>query len=397
MPLPSSILHAIRILVALAASVSTAVAQSPVRVATWNIESVGEPGSGQYRAAALVLNRVGADVVAINEVNGNVEAGYLETLASETGYEHVVVPTTNPFGSLRNGFISRLPLRETVIHTSGSISGDGSANDLTRLIIEVVVDVPDTPIDLTLVTNHLKASTTNADEFRRACEAARFEQVVADLAGSREAFVILGDMNAVVTGPPGVPNPFVELPTGLPQSFRLGLDLREVLYREGGIINDPFHYMGRWNGPATTVLDARQMDGFQGTHVSGRRIDYILASHRLSGACAPAEVYDSADEQRGGGLPKYGDPLPPGISAAASDHLIVFADLVVPRREGSHADRDGDGDADLADAAAFQTCFTGPGRGPLAEPCRVFDVDCDDDVDFVDHAALIAAVEAGAR
>jgi len=383
----------LRALAAIAALAATAAGQPTVRVATWNIESVGQPGTGQYRAAAMILDRVGADVVALNEINGNTEAVYLEMLAAETGYSRIIVPQTNPFGSLRNAVISRLPVIDWTVHTSRSLSGDGGANDLTRLIVEVVVDVPDTPIDLTLAANHLKAGTTNADEFRRAVEAARFEQVVADLAGSRDAFVILGDLNVTLTSVPGVPNPFTEEPGGMPQSFRLGLDLRELLYRGGGIVNNPFHYLGRWHGPSTSVLDARQLDGGHGTHVSGRRIDYVVASHRLSAACPPAEVYDSADEPRGGGLPKYGDPLPPGISAAASDHLIVFADLRIPRHAGRFGDRDDDGDADLADAAALQTCFTGPDGGPLRQSCRVFDVDCDEDVDLVDFRAFAAAMD----
>ena len=43
-------------------------AQTDVRVATWNIESVGAPGSSEYSASLDVLARIAADVVALNEI-----------------------------------------------------------------------------------------------------------------------------------------------------------------------------------------------------------------------------------------------------------------------------------------------------------------------------------------
>jgi exonuclease III len=43
-------------------------ADQTVRVLTWNLETVGAKGSGEYNAALDVLQRIGADVVAMQEI-----------------------------------------------------------------------------------------------------------------------------------------------------------------------------------------------------------------------------------------------------------------------------------------------------------------------------------------
>ena len=40
-------------------------ADQALRVVTWNLETVGTPGSAPYQAVAAVLGRIEADVVAI--------------------------------------------------------------------------------------------------------------------------------------------------------------------------------------------------------------------------------------------------------------------------------------------------------------------------------------------
>jgi len=49
------------------------------------------------------------------------------------------------------------------------------------------------------------------------------------------------------------------------------------------------------------------------------------------------------------------------------------------------ADADGDDDADLADFARFQECYTGSGATTLGWPCLVFDSEDDDDIDVADY------------
>ena len=50
-------------------------------------------------------------------------------------------------------------------------------------------------------------------------------------------------------------------------------------------------------------------------------------------------------------------------------------------------DEDGDSDVDLADYAAFEACYSGPGGGVLPD-CDAADFDEDDDVDLADFATL---------
>ena len=317
---------AIALILSIATATREASADQAVRVATWNIQSVGTAGSTQYEAALAILNRIGADVVAINEVSSNADIANFQNLAAAAGYAHTVVPSSNPFGSLRNAFMSTFPILQGVVHSSASLSGDASANDITRLIVEIRVDVPGNSKDLTLVVQHWKSGTGNDDEFRRAGESFRVSQVVAPLDPLTDAFVITGDVNEEIDSVPRSPNPFTSLPSGLPGSFTLGADLVVELVGPG-IDNDPFLYLEQH----ALTLDTFQLDGSDATRpASGRRLDYILLSPVLTSVIPTTEVYDSADEGLPGGLPKFGPPLPLTTSADASDHLLVFADLTVP-------------------------------------------------------------------
>ena len=305
-------------------------AQTEVRVVTWNLQSVGTPGSVEYDAAHQILDRLGADVVAINEVNGSADVTNFESLASAAGYAHTLVPDSNPFGGLRNAFMSRLPFDGTAVHTSATLSGDGTANDLTRLIVEVRVDPGGGARQLTLVTEHWKSGTTNEDEFRRACESYRVAQTVSTLDPTFDAYVFLGDINEELDSVPRTPNPFLEAPTGLPSSFSLGADLATLLAGPG-LVNDPFHHLAATPTPDAAPIAAFQLDGSDATRrASGRRLDYVLVSASLFGGALGAEVYDSVDEGLPGGRPKVGVAPPPSASDDASDHLPVLVDLIVP-------------------------------------------------------------------
>jgi endonuclease/exonuclease/phosphatase family metal-dependent hydrolase len=268
-------------------------------------------------------------VIALNEVDATVDLAAFARLASEAGYPFTALPTSNPFGPDRNAFLSRLPILRQEIHTSASLSGQAAANDLTRLIVEITVDVPGAAQDLTLISEHWKSGFENTDELRRAVESFRIAQALAGKNPAADAFVVMGDMNAQ-QGEAASPVRFTAVPAGLPVSFSFGADI--VAQLSQGLPNDPFSFLTRQDGLKMGVLSARQKDGSLATrHVSGRRIDYILASQSLLGA--PAEIYDSRDEGLPGGLPKLGAPLPPTASIDAADHLPVFADLVLPAAE----------------------------------------------------------------
>lgn len=292
-----------------------------VRVATWNIETVGAPGTTQYNAALAILNRINADVVAINEVSSGTDELNFQSLAADAGYPFTVVASGSPFESLQNALMSRIPFAEPpIINTSVDLSGDPNANDITRYVLEVVVDIPDNPQDLTLVVQHWKSGTADDEEFRRAVESWRVMQAAVD----RDAYVIMGDVNEEIDTVPGSPDPFTSLPSGLPSSYDLGADLEAELAGPG-IANNPFYYLE----PSSSVA-AFQLDGSDVTRpASGRRLDYIFLSPSLLGGSPEAEVYDSNDEGLPGGLPKFGAPLSVSTSEDASGHLLVFSDMAV--------------------------------------------------------------------
>ena len=308
-------------------------AQTDVRVATWNIESVGAPGSDEYNASLEVLARVGADVVALNEIASAADTLNLEALASDAGYAAFVTNSGAAFGSDRNAILSKYPFAEPATeHDAPTLSGDPLANDITRKILKAVIDIPGNARDLTLVSFHWKSGTGNDDEFRRTLESIRISQSIADLDPEKDAYIVMGDINEEIDSTPRTPHPFTSLPSGLPASFSLGSDLADLLSLSG-FPNDPFTRLTGPSSPAVTPLSALQLDGADGTRpASGRRLDYILVSSALASEAPLAETYDSEDEGLPGGLPKTGTPLASSASLDASDHLLVFADITVPAR-----------------------------------------------------------------
>jgi VCBS repeat-containing protein len=316
-----------------ALGVSGARADTHVRIATWNVQTVGAEGSVGHEAMLQVLERIGADIVGINEVNGSEDPGRLNALKSRAGYDHMFLSQrAGPFGSMQNAFIlstSDFPILSEVVHTSAGLSGDAAAEDMTRDLLEITVDVPGSSIDLTLLVQHWKSGGSNEDEFRRAVESYRIAQALGSRSAGADAYVAMGDVNDELDAMPRAPNPFTSIPSGLPGSYRLGADIQAVV-SSTGLYNDPFFFLQDSAGPSMEVIDAVQLDGGDATRPSsGRRLDYLIVSPLLV-AGAQAEVYDSVDEGLPGGLPKVGSALPASTSTDASDHFLVFGDFVVP-------------------------------------------------------------------
>ncbi len=306
-------------------------AATTVRVATWNIATVGAPFTPEYDAALATLNRIDADIVGINAVDGAADVTNLQALAADAGYANVVAASGSPFGSLRCAFMVRgtLPILESMEHSSASLSGDTSANDISHLILSIKVDVAGVDRDLSLVIMHWKSGTSDTDEFRRAIESRRIAQALDSIADPGDAIIVMGDVEEEITAVPQAPNPFTMIPAELVAPYVLGSDLTASLPAPG-IVNDPFaNLRDFFNDGSLVTVPALQLDGTEATRpASGRRLDYIFVSPVLNGP-PPAETYDSADEGLGG-LPKSGSPLPPSTSSDASDHLLVFADVSVP-------------------------------------------------------------------
>ena len=304
--------------------VGSALAAESVRIATWNVETIGAQGTTQYLAAKQVLDRIDADVVAVQEIASAADETYLAYLATDLGYPHVVVAPGGPFGSDRTAFMSTFPLSPTKAWTAAELANDPQANDLTRYILSAQVTV-DRAIDpLHVAVSHWKSGSSNTDEYRRAIDSRRMAQVADTFLRQSEPYVLMGDINADIGDGPQTPAKFTSIPTGLPTSFVTGADMKSLVLGTG-LPNDPF-------GPLTalaSLVDAKQLDGTDATRPSsGRRLDYLLISPAL--ATAGAQVYDCKDENLPGGLPLHGTPLPASVCPTASDHLPVLADLVIP-------------------------------------------------------------------
>lgn len=295
-----------------------------VRIATWNVFLLGQPGSVAYEAARGVLARIDADLVALNEL-AEEDREPFAILAQDLGYDTAFLPLDNPFGEWRNAVMTRLPVRTIAAPTASSLAREDRANDLTRLPIVTTVDLPEIDGSLTVVGQHLKSGFETADRFRRAVDAHRTAQAAA-LPGP---LLVVGDLNADADDMPEDPPVWTSPPSGLPPSYRLGADIAGQIGR--GLANDAFApFIER----DLTPIYATQVDGRVATRpVSGRRIDWILASNDLVDGLQ-AEVYNTLNEGQGG-LPKSG-PVPARSAAAdASDHLPVFADVRLVESLGS--------------------------------------------------------------
>ncbi|WP_170265750.1 endonuclease/exonuclease/phosphatase family protein [Thiohalocapsa marina] len=303
-----------------------ALADQAVRVVTWNVETVGAPGSEEYDATAAVLARINANVVAVQEVVSADDVDYLGDLAFDLGYTYSVVAPYGPFGSQRTAFLSDFPITWSEDWSSAELSGDPLANDLTRYILEVELELTGDGDRLRMIVSHLKSGSSNTDEYRRAIESYRMGQAAGDPQAPDAPLVMLGDLNADVGDGPMTPEVFTSIPDDLPGDFDTGADIEAMLADEG-LLNDPF----AWLAPHGSILEATQLDGSDATRPeSGRRIDYVLADDSIRALEPLAQVYDCADEGLAGGLPLWGAPLEPVVCETASDHLPVFADLTIP-------------------------------------------------------------------
>ncbi|MFT5584366.1 MAG: endonuclease/exonuclease/phosphatase family metal-dependent hydrolase [Cognaticolwellia sp.] len=286
-----------------------------LRVATWNVESLGESGSEELSDTRAVLERLDADVYSLNEIDTGQDST-LEELANDMGYT-LLLPDDNDFGGIRNAVMTRWDVAGTTIHSSASLYP--GAKELTRWAPELRIIGPESGLEVSVLSVHLKSGFDEDDIFRRTIDAVRIGQGSAQ-AGSR--VVVMGDFNAEITDMPDEPGTWTRAPGGLPSSYELGDDLQSRLDGEG-ILSDPFQpFFDR----GLVLLEASQLDGDLGTRPrSGRRIDYVLTTLHSTGA----QIFDCMDEHLEGSLPLAGDSVGRGVCEDASDHLPVFADLTL--------------------------------------------------------------------
>jgi endonuclease/exonuclease/phosphatase family metal-dependent hydrolase len=287
---------------------------------------LGAAGTADHDSVRDILDRIDADVVALQEIDSADSAGSpndVQDLATSLGYPHVYIAPVNasgdfkaPFdGDLRVAVISRYPFLST-----GAIRSPENMRELTRLHAVVKVDVPGTSNDPVVITAHLKPGDS-IDRFRRAVEMKRLARHLNVLGLSDDDnYIITGDFNL---NPNYGSTTYNTLPSGLPSTYALGADIPlPVSYSV-----NPLAY---FTTPGVARLDPRQPNGSAVTFPGGAgyTLDLMLVSPAIAGRVTDSEVYNSAlDTSNSSGLPKAGSPLASGTSATASDHYAIFADL----------------------------------------------------------------------
>ncbi|MFG0316433.1 MAG: endonuclease/exonuclease/phosphatase family protein, partial [Planctomycetota bacterium JB042] len=321
------------VLLVTAAFAPAALATERLRVVTFNVKDVGSNGSSQQNALKAVLSRIDADVCLLQEVDV-VEAGLVPSFGASIGYPYFKNSGTS--GTLSGGLmvavLSRHPIVSSVSWSAAMASGDPTANDITRNLLQVTIDVPDACDPVVLFTFHLKASGGSTNEFRRAIELLRLKKVVETYVAAHPTHHVIlgGDFNEDLGDAP-FGQSFSSLPSGLPQTFKLGNDVQfPVTY-------DPFQTVQSIGGLGLAVVDATQEDstGQYATFQSGgARLDYLFR-RPLALPTLGDEVYSSFvdngvdDAPTGQWLWKTGAPPPSNAVSTASDHYPVFADLLL--------------------------------------------------------------------
>ena len=307
-----------------------------VRVVTWNIESIGSPGSTEYDAALQVLDRLDADVVLLQEIQWFDDDHNIAPFAADAGYPHVLDGWPVSFGTDTQLILSRYPFNWTdLVDADDLVPG---ANDFTRATPVAGIDLGG--VELVVASGHLKSGREDDAEFRRVVDAHRTVQALGPFDPDTDLVLFGGDVNDDLLDADDTPSTWTYAPWGLPSSYELGSDIAALMDGRG-LPNDAFT---PFEDAGLVILDARQLSGTDATRpASFRRLDYLIVSPALADG-ATTEVYETQDEGRSGGLPKSG-PVPFLDTEDAADHLPVVADFVLPKADGPTEPTEPTGDA----------------------------------------------------
>lgn len=298
---------------------------TPLRVATFNIQNVGFSGTDQFEGLTFTMARIGADVFCVQEVLFT-EWSLLEQAAEAAGYDFVVQANGSPAigGDISNACVARVPIGLFGSFSGEDISSDGNANDVGRDLLAIRAQVAPGCF-AGVITVHLKSGGEYIDLFRRQVEVERLVQVVEAYSAERpdDPIVIAGDFNEQLDDG-ALGTTLSDVPSSLPDSYRLGNDIQLPL------TYDPFARLG---GLGFNLVDATWEDSERTeTWNFVTRLDYIMYGQA---EFVGAEVYNACEDNgvddapQGNWLPKEGDALPCGASEVTSDHLPVFADFIL--------------------------------------------------------------------
>ena len=270
---------------------------APMRLAALNVElGIGNSTTAAFAAVARDLERIGPDVVALQELVSDYQN--VQSLGSRLGLPYFYALNSS---SQTVGLLSRYPLRSAEwVNTGGP-----------RLVPLFRPDLPNLSDDPWIAVVHLKCcgSAGGAEQQARAAELYNLRaNLVSRGITAASQVVILGDFNLVSDSDAS----YLTWPTFAPASAddyfpSEGIFKLSLLHADG---NSSYTWRGSTSFPP-------------------RAMDHIMASGPIRDRFPQSEIYDFAKDMAGlAGRPKFGD-LPATGSVYSSDHLPVFADLVL--------------------------------------------------------------------
>lgn len=323
-----------------------------LRLLTLNVRlGLGAPGSPEFAAVREVVERLSPDVLMLQEVSQGGDFGDARALLEQVGFpagaafwavegEAFIGQTYRP-GDFGDGACLLTASRYPIVRRVQIGRGVAGRLELTRFPLFTTIDLPGP--DLHVVNVHLKAGTGDADRFRKAVEAYRIREFLAQ-AGLRpesDDVILGGDCNAIDTLflPALSYTTSSYLPaagSSLPLSYQLGSDLATP----PGVIlpysappfapaSSVYPHLG-FNPAGLFAPTLFQADGSTGAtfNLFDARFDYFFLPQRLQAdGRARGEVYNSRRESQADGLPKRRSLPRPELSEIASDHYAVFLDI----------------------------------------------------------------------
>jgi endonuclease/exonuclease/phosphatase family metal-dependent hydrolase len=259
---------------------------SRLRVAAFNVaDGLGASGTESYESVALILERIGADIVGLQELRS--DGSNLAALGARLGLSH---RESLDESYLHVGLLSRYPIAEHYW-----IWGWG----MTRDILLARIEAPGTERKIWVAVLHLKCcneggteSATRAWELQNLREAL---EAYCDVAN--DLILLMGDFNLVAPGEDA-------------DDFFVAQQIFKLDARHAG----PGGESWTWRGSRFFPPGA---------------LDHIMVNEAARGLGVESEVYDVRKDAEGiDGLPKYGVRPLPGASYG-SDHLPIFADMDV--------------------------------------------------------------------
>ena len=272
-----------------------------LRVATFNVElGLGSPGSTSFENSAAVLQRIGADVVAMQELI--TDSSNLSTMGARLGRPHSAYLSSTSMGV---GLLSKYPLSSPVWIFRGG---------MTRPILLVQVDVPGALRDPWIAVVHLKCcnTATGGEQYTRAEELYYLRKEITQRVAPEDPVMIMGDFNLVApndvtyaTGPEGV-SPFPAPASA--DGYFVPQGIFKMDARHAGTGGETWTWRSNGLFPSAPL-------------------DHIMINAVVRARGTAVEIYNAEKDAIGiTGLPKQGSPLAASL-AFVSDHLPVFADI----------------------------------------------------------------------